>query len=129
MASINRIILSGNVGNIEAKAFESGAVKYKIALAVKRWDNKKKENITDWFNIETFNKLGDFIQKGNKIAVDGNMIQEKYEKDGETKTYWKVFANNIEIFDKKEEKTEENLTENDENLAQFGEIFEEEIKF
>lgn len=129
MASINRIILSGNVGNIEAKAFESGAVKYKIALAVKRWDNKKKENITDWFNIETFNKLGDFIQKGNKIAVDGNMIPEKYEKDGETKTYWKVFANNIEIFDKKEENSTQNFEENGENLVKFETFSDEEITF
>lgn len=129
MSSINRIILTGNVGNVEAKAFESGAIMYKISLAVTRWDNKKKENVTDWFNVETFSKLGDYVQKGSRIAVDGSMISNKYEKEGETKTYWKVFANNIEIFDKKDEKTEENLTENEENLVQFGEIFEEEIKF
>ena len=129
MTSINRIILTGNVGNVEAKAFESGSIMYKISLAVTRWDNKKKENVTDWFNVETFSKLGDYVQKGSKIAVDGNMISNKYEKEGETKTYWKVFANNIEIFDKKEENPAQNFEENGENLVKFETFSEEKISF
>lgn len=95
---MNKIILIGNANaDVEGHAFDSGSVMYKFRLGVSRYNRKTKENVTDWFNVETFSKLGEYIKKGNKIAVEGEMINQEYEKEGEKKYIWKVFANNIEI--------------------------------
>lgn len=84
MSNLNRVTMIGNIGTEpEFVAFESGAMLTKFTLAVNRWDKKEKKDITDWFNVETFSKLGEYLKKGNKVAVDGRVITNTYEnKDG-----------------------------------------------
>ena len=104
MSDINRVTLIGNVGqDPEYKYFESGAVSAKFTLAVKRYDSKNKEDITDWFNIKTFSKLSEHITKGKRIAVDGKLQTDTWEKDGEKKKSIYVFAENLQILTPKEE--------------------------
>ena len=132
MADLNTITIIGRVGQEpECKAFDSGAVLTKFSLANNQYDAKKKEDITHWFYVETFSKLGDYISKGKLVAVNGKLKQSTWTNEqGETKSRIYIFADNVQILTPKDkEKTEENLTENDKNLVQFGEIFEEEIKF
>lgn len=103
MSDINRVTLIGNVGqDPEYKYFESGAVSAKFTLAVKRYDSKNKEDITDWFNIKTFSKLSEHITKGKRVAVDGKLQTDTWEKDGEKKKSIYVFAENLQILTPKE---------------------------
>lgn len=105
MSDINRITLVGNVGqDPEFKYFESGAMSTKFTLAVKRWDSKNKEDITDWFNIKTFSKLGEHIKKGKRVAVDGRLQTDSWETEqGEKRKSIYIFAENLQILTKKEE--------------------------
>ena len=104
MSDINNVILVGNVGqDPEFKYFESGAMSTKFPLAVKRYDSKTKEDITDWFNIKTFSKLGEYIKKGNKIAVEGKLQTDSWETEqGEKKKIIYVLATNLQILTPKE---------------------------
>lgn len=104
MSDINRVTLIGNVGqDPDFKYFESGAVSASFSLAVKRWDSKNKEDVTDWFNIKTFSKLSEHITKGKRVAVDGKLQTDTWEKDGEKKKAVYVFADNLQILTPKEE--------------------------
>lgn len=103
MADINRIVLTGNLGQEpEFKYFESGSCLTTFSMGVKRYDNKEKKDITDWYNVKTFSKLGEYLKKGIKVAVDGVLQTDTWEKDGEKKKAIYVMADSIQILTPKE---------------------------
>ena len=54
---VNSVVVVGRVGqDPEMKYFDSGKVKTNFSLAVNRWDSRTKEEATDWFNIEVWDK-------------------------------------------------------------------------
>lgn len=80
MSDLNRVTLIGNIGQEpEFKYFESGACLTTFSLGVKRYDAKSQKDITDWFNVKTFSKLGEYTKKGIKIAVDGELQTSSWE--------------------------------------------------
>ena len=71
---MNTATIIGRAGqDAEIRYFESGKVKTTFSLAVGRWDPKTKEETTDWFNIEVWDKqaefAGEFIKKGEALAT------------------------------------------------------------
>ena len=125
MADLNTITLIGRVGKEpEYKAFDTGSMLTKFSLSNNQYNTKTKENDTYWFNIETFSRLGEYVQKGNLVAVNGKLKQSSWtDEHGNNKSRIYVFAENIQILTpKKDEKVEEN----NEEIIQIG---EEEIPF
>lgn len=123
MADLNNITLIGRVGKEpEFKAFDSGAVLTKFSIANNQYDKKTKEDITHWFNIETFSKLGEYIQKGNKIAVTGVLKQSSWTDESENnKSRIFIFGENIQILTPKKDETEdEKVEENEEEIIEFN---------
>ena len=100
---MNTATVIGRAGqDAEIRYFESGKVKASFSLAVKRWDSKTKENVTDWFNIEVWDKqaefAGDFVKKGREVAVDGRISISKWtDQTGEDKERFLVVANDIRL--------------------------------
>ena len=100
---MNNVVLVGRAGqDPEMKYFESGKVKTTFSLAVNRWDSKSKENVTDWFNIEVWDKqaefAGEYIKKGREVAVDGRISISKWtDQTGEEKERFLVIANDIRL--------------------------------
>ena len=73
---MNTAVLVGRVGrDAEIRYFESGKVKANFSMAVNRWDSKTKSEVTDWFNIDVWDKLaefaGEYIKKGIIYAYTG----------------------------------------------------------
>lgn len=73
----NAIALVGRVGNDpreDYKVFETGSVKCRLNLAVRRWSREEGEQ-TDWFNIDVWGSLAesvvDRVRKGNLVWVQG----------------------------------------------------------
>ena len=65
---MNTATVIGRAGqDAEIRYFESGKVKTTFSLAVNRWDSKSKEETTDWFNIEVWDKQAEFA--GEYIAI------------------------------------------------------------
>ena len=65
---INSVVVVGRVGqDPEMKYFESGKVKTTFSLAVNRWDSKTKGEVTDWFNIELWDKLAEIHRKSTRL--------------------------------------------------------------
>lgn len=100
---MNTVTVIGRAGqDAEIRYFESGKVKTTFSLAVNRWDSKSKENVTDWFNIEVWDKqaefAGEFIKKGREVAVDGRISISKWtDQTGEEKERFLVIANDIRL--------------------------------
>lgn len=105
MSNLNTITLVGNVGNEpEQREFESGSKVTKFCIGVGRWNKKTEQEVTDWVDIETFNKMGDYVKKGMKVCVNGSLVTSVYEKEGGTKVkrvY--VLAKTIELMQQKKD--------------------------
>ena len=121
MSNLNVVTLVGNVGNTpEQREFESGSKVTKFCIGVGRWNKKTEQEVTDWVDIETFNKMGDYVKKGMKVCVNGSLITSVYDKEDGTKgkrVY--VLAKTIELMQQRkdgettptEAKAEETKTE------------------
>ena len=100
---MNTVTVIGRAGqDAEIRYFESGKVKTTFSLAVNRWDSKYKENVTDWFNIEVWDKqaefAGEFIKKGREVAIDGRISISKWtDQTGEEKERFLVIANDVRL--------------------------------
>ena len=100
---MNTATVIGRAGqDAEIRYFESGKVKTTFSLAVNRWDSKSKENVTDWFNIEVWDKqaefAGEYIKKGREVAVDGRISISKWtDQTGEERERFLVIANDIRL--------------------------------
>ena len=88
------------------KYFESGKVKTTFSLAVNRWDSKTKGEVTDWFNIELWDKLaeiaGEYVKKGKLVAVDGRLAMSKWnDASGSSRERYFVRAQNMRLLGSK----------------------------
>ena len=100
---MNTATVIGRAGkDAEIKYYESGKVRTTFSLAVNRWDSKTKDNVTDWFNIEVWDKqaefAGEYVKKGREVAVDGRISISKWtDQTGEEKERFLVVASDIRL--------------------------------
>ena len=100
----NRVQLIGNIGKEpEVKSFDSGKTKASFSLATSESytdADGKKVTDTQWHQIvawgNTANYIESYLEKGNRIAVDGKLVHRSYnDKDGATKYITEVLVNEI----------------------------------
>lgn len=91
MASINKVILIGNVGNDpEIKYFDGGSVVARFSVATnEKYTNRTGEQVeqTEWFRVETWNEqaktIEKYLKKGQQIYVEGRLRTETFtDRDG-----------------------------------------------
>ena len=94
---INSVVLVGRAGqDPEMKYFESGKVKTTFSVAVSRWDSKTKAEVTDWFNVELWDKLAEVA--GEYVAIDGRLASSKWnDASGSQKERFFVRASNLRL--------------------------------
>jgi single-strand DNA-binding protein len=98
MASLNKVMLIGNVGrDPEIVYFKSGDAVAKFSLATtEKWKSKEGEQKekTEWHNVEVFGGAAEvvknYVEKGKQLYIEGQLQTDKYEKDGVTKYSTKV---------------------------------------
>lgn len=108
MASLNRVLLIGNVGkDPEIKTFASGNKVAQITLATseryKDRNGEQKED-TEWHSVQAFGKLADvverFVHKGSLLYLDGKIRTRSYEADGRTIYRTEIVADHIQMLDR-----------------------------
>ena len=120
MANLNRVQLIGRLGREpETRHMPSGQNVSSFSMAVdRRWRTKEGEakEITDWFNIEAWGRLGeicqDYLGKGRLVFIEGRLKTDRYEQDGNTRYFTKVIANQMQMLDRKPD--EEDILEESE---------------
>ncbi len=100
MKGLNKVQLIGNLGkDPEIRHTPEGKMLAKFSMAANRtFKNKDGDTIDDtqWFNVEVWGGLAkvveDYLKSGDRIYIEGRLKTESYEKDGETKYFTKVVA-------------------------------------
>lgn len=76
----------------------------KFTLAVSR---QMKKDTTDFINCVSFGKtaeiMGEYLKKGSKVAILGELQIQNYEKDGIKSTSYSVIVKNLYFLEKKDE--------------------------
>ena len=109
---MNSVVIVGRVGqDPEIKYFESGKSKTTFSLAVNRWSAKDKTQVTDWFNIQMWDKRGEaaaeWVKKGALISVEGKIIVSKWQTpDGEMSERYLINATDFGFVGGKKETQE-----------------------
>ena len=120
MPSLNKVQLIGRLGADPAERTTAKGTKYvTFSVAVDRfWKGAegKTNKATDWFNIESWGKMGEICQKllakGSLVYLEGELRTNRYEKDGETKYFTRVVLRRMQKLDfSAKEKAEPDITE------------------
>lgn len=111
MASVNRVILLGNVGqDPEMRYLPSGEAVAKFSIATSEtWKDKSggKQERTDWHRIEFFGRtaeiVGEFVKKGRQVYVEGSVRYDKWtDKEGVEKMLTKIKGDKLTLMGSRE---------------------------
>jgi single-strand DNA-binding protein len=111
MASVNKVILVGNLGrDPEIRYMPSGEPVANITIATSsKYKNKSGEMVeeTEWHRVTFFGKLaeiaGQYLKKGRSVYVEGRLKTRKYtDKDGIEKYATDIVANEMQMLGSRE---------------------------
>jgi single-strand DNA-binding protein len=106
MASVNKVILVGNLGrDPETRYMPDGGAITNISIATtSSWKDKsgEKQEQTEWHRIAFFGKLaeiaGEYLKKGSQVYVEGKLRTRKWQdKDGQDKYTTEVIADAMQM--------------------------------
>ncbi len=99
MASVNKVILIGNLGrDPEMRYTQGGEPIANFSLATsENWTDKggQKQERTEWHRVEVFGKTAqvvrDYCTKGKQVYLEGNIRYEEWtDKDGNKRNTTKI---------------------------------------
>ena len=106
MASVNKVILVGNLGrDPETRYMPDGGAITNISIATTAtWKDKsgEKQEQTEWHRVAFFGKLaeiaGEYLKKGSQVYVEGKLRTRKWQdKDGVDKYTTEVLADSMQM--------------------------------
>ena len=124
--SVNKVILVGNVGkDPEIRHLDSGVAVASFSLATSESYNAKngeRVTTTEWHNIVLWRGLAEvvekYVKKGSKLYLEGKITSRQYEKDGQTKYFTEIVANNMVMLDSRNQgKDAENQSQPQQNQS------------
>ena len=142
MASVNKVILIGNLGkDPEMKYMPNGKAVANFSIATSEsWKDKSsgdKKEKTEWHNIVTFDKLaeicGQYLKKGSTVYIEGKLQTRKWQdKNGVDRYTTEILANEMKMMGGKKEgggeKSEESASYSA-PAASGGAAFDDSIPF
>ena len=124
MASLNKIMLIGNVGqDPELRYTPDGnpVANFSIAVNRRRRVGEDYKDETEWFNIVCFSRTAEnvnqYLTKGQKVYVEGRFQSSEYVgQDGNQRKSYEVIANEVTFLSTRSEaeSVNQNNTQNQE---------------
>ena len=106
MASVNKVILVGNLGRDPETRYmpDGGAVTNFSIATTDSWKDKagEKQEKTEWHRISTFQRLaeiaGEYLKKGSQVYIEGRLQTRKWtDKDGVEKYTTEIIADKMQM--------------------------------
>ncbi|WP_266363460.1 single-stranded DNA-binding protein [Tellurirhabdus rosea] len=106
MASLNKVIIIGNVGNDpEVRYLDGGAVVARFSVATnERYKSRTGETVesTEWFRVEVWNEqakiVEQYVRKGSQLYVEGRLRTETFtDKEGKERFSLNVRATTFQF--------------------------------
>lgn len=106
MASVNKVILVGNLGKDPESRFlpDGGAVCNFSVATTDKWKDKsgEQQERTEWHRISCFNKLaeicGEYLLKGSQVYIEGRLQTRKWQdKEGADRYTTEIVADRMQM--------------------------------
>ena len=106
MASVNKVILIGNLGrDPEVRYMPNGDAVCNFSIATTdQWKDKsgQRQERTEWHNIVMYRRLaeiaGEYLKKGRPVYIEGRIQSRKYTgKDGIERTALEIVADQMQM--------------------------------
>ncbi len=106
MASVNKVILIGNLGkDPETRYLPSGDAVTNFSIATtEKWKNKsgEQQEHTEWHRISMFGKVaeiaGEYLKKGSPVYVEGRIRTRKWQdKEGQDKYTTEIVGDRMQL--------------------------------
>jgi single-strand DNA-binding protein len=112
MASVNKVILVGNLGaDPETRYMTNGDAVCNIRLATtESWKDKasgEKKEITEWHRVVFYRKLaeiaGQYLKKGSQVYLEGRIRTRKWtDKEGQERYTTEIEATEMQMLGRRE---------------------------
>lgn len=111
MASVNKIILVGNLGrDPKMKYLPSGEAVANLAIATtESYKDKAGQKVehTEWHRVSFFQRLaevcGEYLKKGSQVYIEGSIKTRKYtDKDGVEKYATEIRGDRMQMLGSKQ---------------------------
>ena len=112
MASVNKVILIGNLGkDPETRYMPNGDQVTNITLATtESWKDKssgEKKEATEWHRVVFFRRLaeiaGQYLKKGSQVYIEGRLRTRKWQgQDGQDRYTTEIHADEMTMLGKRE---------------------------
>jgi single-strand DNA-binding protein len=104
MSDVNVVVLVGRLTrDAELKYTNSGSSVCRFSLAI----NRRKKQGEQWvdephfFEVDYWGKgaeaISQYLTKGKQVAVDGELRQDRWEQDGQSRSKVIISANNVQL--------------------------------
>jgi single-strand DNA-binding protein len=107
MASVNKVILVGNLGrDPEVRYMSGGDAVCNITVATSEsWKDKnsgERKEVTEWNNVVLYRKLaeiaGEYLTKGSSVYIEGSLRTRKWtDKEGVEKYTTEIIASEMKM--------------------------------
>ena len=107
MASVNKVILVGNLGRDPETRYnpEGGAICNISVATTDTWKDKtsgEKQERTEWHRVVFFNRLaeiaGEYLKKGSQVYVEGSLRTRKWQnKEGQERYTTEIVADRMQM--------------------------------
>jgi len=107
MASVNKVILIGNLGkDPETRYLPSGDAVTNITLdTTESWKDKKsgdKQEHTEWHRVSFFGRqaevAGEYLKKGSPVYIEGRIRTRKWQdKEGQDRYSTEIVADRMQL--------------------------------
>src|SRR5512136_2718813 len=111
MASVNKVILIGNLGrDPETRYTADGAAITNITVATSlryKDSSGQQQEETEWHRVAFFGRLaeiaGEYLKKGSPVYVEGRLRTRKWQdKDGQDRYTTEIVADNMQMLGSRE---------------------------
>lgn len=112
MASVNKVILVGNLGaDPEVRYLPNGDAVTNIRIATtESWKDKntgEKKELTEWHRVVFYRKLaeiaGQYLKKGSQVYIEGRLRTRKWQgQDGQDRYTTEIEATEMQMLGRRE---------------------------
>jgi single-strand DNA-binding protein len=126
MASVNKVILIGNLGkDPELKYTPSGAAVTNFSIATsERWKDKdgNSQERTEWHNIVLWNRQAEiakeYLSKGSPVYIEGRLQHRSYDdKEGVKRYITEVVGDRMQFLGRRESGSSSSSSQGQESYA------------
>lgn len=134
MASVNKVILIGNVGgDPEIKYMPNGEAVANFSIATTdQWKDKQgqKQERTEWHRIVAYRKLAEivesYVKKGKSVYISGAIQSQKYtDKQGVDKVSFQIVADELRLLDRAQEQQQQSAPKESAPPADFDDFMDD----